>query len=323
MKSLILILGLIVSSSVCCQSIDKKNPGYIRAMGTGESVEIAKNDAFKNAITTIVGSAVLSEKEAVNDKLRKDDLINYSAGYIDRYEIVDTIEKSNGTIVIVDIIVKSSRIHERILNNSQKEKQIDGDRLSTQYATYLKEQQSGDKFLNAILVDYPTRAFEIKQGKHEFKVDTNRNAVLIVPFELKWNYRYLIALNEALAEVRQGDNRSMNRIAVNIKEPGSFFIKKNMHYFNDTSKYNQVKNTFNSDVTLQLKINDDFGNIVFAECYQPSGNFAGVISNNDYVLFGNEVEKETVQIKIKANNKMLEQANNIQLSIESKCFRKS
>jgi len=323
MKSFLVILGLVLSSSVLCQSIDKKNPGYIRAMGTGETVEIAKNDAFKNAITTIVGSAVLSEKEAVNNKLRKDDLINYSAGYIDRYEIIDTIEKPSGTIVIVDIIVKSSKIHERVLNNSQKEKQIDGDRLSTQYATYLKEQQSGDKFLNAILVDYPTRAFEIKQGKHEFKVDSNRNAILIVPFELKWNYRYLVALNETLAEVHQGDNRSMNRIAVNIKEPGSFFIKKNMHYLNDTSKFNQVKNTFNSDVTLQLKINDDFGNIVFAECYQPSGNFAGVTSKNDYVLFGNEVEKETVQIKIKANNKMLEQANNIQLSIESKCFRKS
>jgi hypothetical protein len=323
MKSFLVVLGLIVSSSVLCQSIDRKNPGYIRAMGTGETVEIAKNDAFKNAITTVVGSAVLSERESANNKLTKNDLINYSAGFIDKYEIIDKIEKPNEVILIVDVLVKSSKIHERVISNSQKEKQIDGDRLSTQYSTYVKEQQSGDRYLDAILVDYPSRAFEIKQGKHEFKVDSNRNAVLIVPFELKWNYRYLIALSEALVQVQHGDNKSMNRIAVNIKEPGSFFLKKNMHYFNDTAKFNQVKNTFNSDVTLQLKINDDFGNIVFAECYQPSGNFAGIVSNNDYVLFGNEVEKETVQIKIKANNKMLEQANNIQLSIESKCFRKS
>ena len=117
MKSFILILGLIVSSSVFCQSIDKKNPGYIRAMGTGETVEIAKNDAFKNAITTIVGTAVLSEKEAVNNKMVRDDLINYSAGYIDKYEIVDTIERPNGTVIIIDIIVTSSKIHERLKHN--------------------------------------------------------------------------------------------------------------------------------------------------------------------------------------------------------------
>jgi hypothetical protein len=324
MKLFILVLGLIVSGSVFCQSIDKKNPGYIRAMGTGETVEIAKNDAFKNAITTIVGTAVLSEKEAANNKMVRDDLINYSAGYIDKYEIVDTIERPNGTVIIIDIIVTSSKIHERLLNSSQKEKQIDGDRLSTQYSTYLNEQQTGDRYLNAILVDYPKRAFEIKQGNHEFKVDNNRNSVLIVPFELKWNYRYLIALSEALTQVQHGDKSSPNRITVHIKEPGSFFHKKNTHYFNDAIKFNQVKNTFNSDITLQLKINDAAGNTVFAECYQPSGNFAGnTTGKNVFVLFGNEVEKETVQLKIRANNKILEQAANIQLSVESKCFRKS
>jgi len=323
MKSFILTLGLILSGSVFCQSIDKTNPGYIRAMGTGDTVENAKNDAFKNAITTIAGTAVLSEKEAVTNKLIREDLINYSAGYIDKYEIVDTIERPNGTVIIIDIIVKSSKIHERLLNSSQKEKQIDGDRLSTQYSTYLKEQHSGDRYLNAILVDYPKRAFEIKQGAHEFKVDNNRNSVLIIPFELKWNYRYLIALSEALKQVQYGDNTSMNRVTVHIKEPGSFFHKKNTHYFNDSIKFNQVKNTFNSDITLQLKINDVSGNTIFAECYQLSGNFSGTTGgNNVFVLFGAEVEKETVQFKIRANNKMLEQATDIQLSVESKCFRK-
>jgi hypothetical protein len=209
------------------------------------------------------------------------------------------------------------------LNDSKREKQIEGDRLSTQYSTYLQEQQDGDKFLNAVLLDYPSRAFEIKQGNHEFKVDGNRNAVLIIPFELKWNYRYLIALDEAITQVSQGDKRSTNRVVVSYKEPNAFFVKKNTHYLNDNFKAKQIKNTFNSDVTLQLKINDDSGNVIFAECYTPGGNFAGVTSNNDYILFGNEVEKDTVQLKIRANNKILEQSNNVQLSIESKCFRKS
>ena len=325
MKYVILLLALLtgLAHSQPTSIINKADPNYMRSMGSGKTFEDAKGNAFKNAISFIVGSAILSQQHAQKNQLIKDEIIEYSAGYIDRYEIIDSSTTSMGVTVVVDVIVRSSKIHERLLNASQKEKQIDGDRLSTQYSTYIAEQQSGDRYLNAILVDYPTRAFEIKQGNHEFKVDSNRNAMLIVPFELKWNYRYLIALSEALKQVSQGDVRSMNRVVVTNKEPGSFFLKKNTYYFNDNIKAKQIKNTFNSDVTLQLKINDNEGNVIFAECYTPGGNFAGLTSNDDYVLFGNEVEKDTVQVKLRANNKILEQSNNVQLSIESKCFRKS
>jgi hypothetical protein len=60
-------------------------------VGNGTTLENAKNDAFRNAITMIVGTAVLSERESRKDNLTKDDLINYSAGYVDRYQIINKI----------------------------------------------------------------------------------------------------------------------------------------------------------------------------------------------------------------------------------------
>jgi len=146
---------------------------------------------------------------------------------------------------------------------------------------------------------------------------------LIIPFELKWNYRYLIALSEAISQVTQGDNSSKNRVEVNIKDPNSFLLKKNMHFMNDSNKVNLIRNTFDSrDINLQLIITDSSGKTIFADCYQPSGNFSGITSNNDYVLFGNEVEKETVQVKFKPNNTLIEKASTVKLTIESTCSKK-
>ena len=139
MKYLLIILALFCAGSVYSQpttKIDPKDPGYVRSVGNGTTLENAKNDAFRNAITMIVGTAVLSERESRKDNLTKDDLLNYSAGYVDRYQVTDKIENLNNVTVIVDVIVKSSKIHERVLNTGRTEKQIEGDRLSTQYNTY-------------------------------------------------------------------------------------------------------------------------------------------------------------------------------------------
>jgi len=269
----------------------------------------------------IVGSAVLSERESRKDNLTKDNLINYSAGYIDSYQIVNKIENPNEVIVIVDAIVKSSKIHERVLNTSRTEKQVEGDRLSAQYQTYLDTQKSGDAFLGAILNDYPVRAFEIKQGKHEFKLDTNRRAILIVPFEMRWSYRYLVALNEALGKLQYGDRHSPERVSVVSKNPKDWILgRTDNYYFNDSTQPNQIRSAF-SGIYLQAIIKDNDGSVLFAECYVTPVLFAGG-GQNQYTVFGNDVLEDTVQIPINYKIKpVLEKANSVELSATKTCMK--
>ena len=326
MKYILLILALSLAESVYSEpttKIDTKDPGYVRAMGNGTTLENAKNDAFRNAVTIIVGAAVLSERESRKDTLTKDDLINYSAGYIDRYQIVNKIENPNDVIVIIDVIVRSSKIHERVLNTGSTEKQVDGDRLSTQLNTYLQEQQSGDAFLGAVLNDYPNRAFEIKQGKHEFKLDNNRRAILIIPFEMRWSYRYLVALNESLKKVQHGDNRSPDRIHVVSKNPKDWILgRTDTYYFNDSTQPNQMRNAFRGGVYLQAIIKNGEGNVLFAECYTPNSVFSGENNKGSYTVFGNEVEEDTVQIPINYKIKaVLDKADSVTLSVTKSCLK--
>lgn len=326
MRYLLLVLALFCAESVHSQptaKLDTKDPGYVRSVGNGTTLENAKNDAFRNAITMIVGTAVLSEQESRKDNLTKDDLINYSAGYVDRYQIINKIENPNEVIVIVDVIVKSSKIHERVLNTGRTERQVEGDRLSTQYNTYLQEQKSGDTFLGAVLNDYPNRAFEIKQGKHEFVVDTKRRAVLVVPFEMRWSYKYLVALNESLSKVQYGDKRSPERINVISKNPKDWlFGKTDTYYFNDSLKPEQLKSAFRGEFFIQAKIKDGDGDLIFAECYNPDATFAGANDRGSYTIFGNEVLDNNVQIPINYKIKSaLERADSVELSVTKTCTK--
>lgn len=326
MKYLLIILALFCAGSVYSQpttKIDPKDPGYVRSVGNGTTLENAKNDAFRNAITMIVGTAVLSERESRKDNLTKDDLLNYSAGYVDRYQITDKIENLNNVTVIVDVIVKSSKIHERVLNTGRTEKQIEGDRLSTQYNTYLEQQKSGDAFLGAVVNDYPNRAFEIKQGKHEFVLDSKRRAILIVPFEMRWSYKYLVALNEALGKVQYGDRRSSERINVISKNPKDWmFGRTDTYYFNDGTQPDQLKNTFRSELFIQAKIKDGDGDVLFAECYNTDTTFAGSPDRGSYTIFGNEVLDNHIQIPINYKIKAaLERADSVELSVTKTCMK--
>ena len=122
-------------------------------------------------------------------------MIDYSAGYIDSYTIIDTIVKPGNVVVIMQVVVRSSKIHERILSKGKDEKELDGSKLANQYFTYLNQGKDGDRVLNAVLSDYPKRAFNITQSLHEFKLNSSRNAVLVVPFELRWSKPFLVSLH--------------------------------------------------------------------------------------------------------------------------------
>ena len=56
----------------------------IRTQGRGSTFEEAKNEAFRSAIEIKVGSAIVSEQETFNDKVR-DEIVNYSAGYVYKF----------------------------------------------------------------------------------------------------------------------------------------------------------------------------------------------------------------------------------------------
>jgi len=279
----------------------------IRTQGRGPTFEEAKNEAFRSAIEIKVGSAIVSEQENFNDKVR-DEIVNYSAGYVDKFEIVKQSQSGNGYYVIVDVWVSSSRIQNRILGISKNPKQFDGERIATQYQTYKYNKGNGDKLLNMILNDYPKRAYKVALGNHQLKVDVYRNAVIEIPIEIRWNPNYMISLNETLALLQDGSNgfltRSPGNVVTMFKDPKDLVLGTKSHFkFNDVILTEKIRNTLvTREPRMLLEIKNFDNKTIFAECFTPdalTGKMAPFynIGSDDFLLFyGNNVEKSKIQL---------------------------
>ena len=189
---------------VGCSSVPTRNASTIIVTGTGPTEEIAKQNGFKQAIQIVVGSVVVSEKESQSYKLIKDDILDYSAGYIDYHKVLNSTKLGNLYRVEMEVTVAQSRIAERILKININPNNIKGEQMATTYSTYLKHTDDSNRLLRQVLDSYPKYAYFIKLGDMELKLNGDRKAVIVIPYQVEWNYRFLDALYEVLNYSKEG-----------------------------------------------------------------------------------------------------------------------
>ena len=314
------LLILTLALSMCVSNAMEKTSGsnaqekYTRVLGTGKTEEEAKLNGFKIAIQIVVGSVVVTEKEAKNNFLARDEVANYSAGYIDDYKIIDSTVTSSGYTLIMDVLVKNSKIAEQILNVSKGNAGLEGDRLSNQYKSYLNERQSGDNFVNTVLGNYPKNAFNVKVDKVEFKLDAYRNSILIIPYQVRMNYKWLESFRESLKVVEDGDSHSPGSIKVTVKKPDDWFGNTSTYNFNDLNRMNGVINIINDPLNILVKIVDYSGNTLYSRCMQ-APKFVryneSLTSGNDATVRGQDVFDQYAQLTIGPDSPMFNKLNSM------------
>jgi hypothetical protein len=318
MKSVV-IMALLAVMSVCANSQTTKP---IRVTGVGSTFEEAKDNAFAKAIEFEVGAAVLSEKHSRNDIMVRDEIIKYSAGYVEDYKVITRTGDNYTTYITLDVYVKSSKIHERLLGSGTSSGVINGDKLATQYSTYMGQKLAGDKFLEAVLRDAPERGYVVTQGKPNFMLTLQREAVVVVPYSIKWNYNYLTALNEALSKIEDGSSgeffstlcmcyKSPERIAIASKAPGSIFGSTKTYHFNDEVRAKQIQSAFTNarEQKLKIKILTDDGKTLHSECFNLRKTFSGKHDRHVFAFWGNTVEEGIVEIVMNKNSLLSKEFN--------------
>ncbi len=251
------------------------NSGYVKVTGEGSSLEEAKKNGFVKAIEIQIGVLILSERESNKYSLLRNDILAYSSGYVDDFKIVSHHYANNQHVVALEVKVASSKLSQRLLGGGTSVGDVDGARHATQYESYLNTKASGDALLSAILNDYPARAYYIKQWPHQFKVDAQRNGVLVVPYEMGWNFNYLTSFNEAMSvleEDKRWYGQSYGKVIVDVMDPNSalswvLISKRNEYKFNDLSLVNKLGETLDAKyVMIYVKVSDSYGNIIYHEC---------------------------------------------------------
>lgn len=312
MKKLLLALCLVVPLA-----------NAIQVSGEGATFEEAKLNAFKTAIEFEAGTIVVSEREANNYKLAKNDILVYSSAYISNFKVINSFKINNQVHVVLDVNVASNKIANRILGVGSSPSVIDNTQ-DARYQSYIDNKRKGDVILTQVMRDYPTKAFTVTQGVHKLAVDVYRNGMLEIPLELKWNYNYVVSLNDTLAMLQDGSNGlftpSPGNITVMVKDPKDYVLgKKSVYKFNDVVVVDSLKNFFlNNQPRIQVRITGR-NQVLYKNCYVPD-SFAGkqkpfFSAGNDLILYGNQVEKNIIKIELNNMPTLLRDAERIDLAV--------
>lgn len=252
----------------------------IRITATGSTFEEAKSIAFNRAIEYVVGSVILNEKESTNSKLVRHETLNHSSGYVDNYTVIKSTSNGKSVTVEMDVVIKNSRIANRILYNSKSESNINGDKLATQYSTYLNSRKSVGSIITPILNDYPQRAFTMKKVDTNFGLDIYNNARLVAKYKIDWNYEWTMAMDEALRIASSPrDNRiAQEKIKITKREPNSWIGSKNVYYFSDAKFYEMVYDKLKPTLGFYAKVKDGHGNTVACNLLRSNGVYTMITS---------------------------------------------
>lgn len=312
MRTFVLLVGLLLSA---CSSVPE-NKRFITVIGTGVTVDAAKYNAFNKAVEQEVGLVIMANRNIRNDVMIKNEILTHSAGYVDDFKIKQSSYNNGQYVVVVDVMVASSKIAERVLNAGGSTSNLEGNRLSTQYKTYLNNQQSSVEFLENVLSEFPSKAFSVtnpqtKCGKNMaaycFKLDMYNNAVFEVPFEFRWNYNYLTALNETL-KVVQNEKPGYESVVIISKHPSRIIGSTNLYYFHDMDKLNRIKRRLTTTIYIRAVIKDYNGNVVFSQCSPPV--YQRINAEARAIIDGNEVVRETLILTIAKNHQNIQRLNN-------------
>ena len=304
---------------VGCASVDSGAKGYLKVDCVGNTIEQAKINCFNKAVEIAVGSVVVAGTEARNNNLVKYEILKHSAGYVDDYRIITQTSENTKTKLVMAVKVRDSKIAERIMNVQTVTGKVQGDKLSDQYASFMQNKATGDRLLNTILTDYPRYAFNVEKGKIQYQININRDPVIIVPYKVTWNYKYLQALNETLSLTKDAKNRGLLQESVSVisKDPNAWVVgSTDTYYFNDAQRAKTIKSRFIDRMYVHVKFKDFNGNVLISGC--DSGVFLNATHTMDpFVINGNYVIDEEMNITIRTNKHKIERIADAELSFSN------
>jgi len=281
----------------------------ITITSAGETFEEAKLNGFRTAVEYKLGTFVISEREQQNYKLVRNNIQTYSAGYVDSFRILSTVQGDKSVTLVMEVTVAESKLRDFLLTEPTNINQFNGTSHQAQIDTYFYEREKGDDLIRKLFSHYPKHAFSLRQRPYQLKTDYHRGIILVVPYEMRWNYNFLTALNETMRHTQDSEYQffrpKYGRVIVQSKDPRDYILgNTSIYYFNDLNRIRLVKElmTGENEPRLLLTVSNLRRETIINTCVFPryltgkQRSFYGIGQLKELEIFGNEVE--TFEIKV-------------------------
>lgn len=330
-----LLLVFLVSLLTACAHTTPQEEKPLRVVGKGPTYEAAKQSAFRDAIELKVGLMVLSERETANFIQTRNDILVYSAGFIDNYKVINRVDSPTTVYVTMDIWVSSTKLSNRLLNTNNSIQSFDASRHVAQTTSIQQERHQSAQMLLEVMNEYPTRAYKLQQLPYKLSVDKNNRTILSIGYKLNYDYNWLQSVNAALLKFSDGTNAVNNFFNGNViaaqaeaviisKNPNALLVGEKKHYtFSNTNNFEIFRNSFldGNEVRIGLKFYDSNHKVIHHSCWVPwfmhnrsnTGSFYGMVDRNRFVVWGNSYEDASIDVAVEGN--LLQRIRHIEIVI--------
>ena len=239
---------------------------YLQVQASGADQQQARDQAFRLAVEQAVGSLLVSETEVRNNDVMRNEILNYSSGYVHDFKIVSEKRAANGIELVIDVWVKHSTIADRVLHIGRDSAKLESDRIAEQIRSIQHERAMADRLLATVLNDFPKRSFDIRLEPSRVLMTPNRQTHLEIPMVIGWNEKYVSSLREVIAQINQRPDCDSWLKTCNLASLIS--VAGVTGYFDDTGAYDLMhKEMVMTQPQIHVRIHDQQGQVRFQGCY--------------------------------------------------------
>ena len=306
------ILALLASNVVA-------NP--VRTIGVGATEDAARRHAFQRAIESKVGTLILSETVVRNNNLVKDEVFDFSSGYVNKFKVLSVEQRGGQYIVEADVWVSDSKLKNRIITKNRSDSSVDGLVLNERIVSYQQTKQQGDRLVAKAVEYYPYRSFDVQLRNSDFKLDSNRQPYFVAQVSVTWSEGFIKALQEALSRTQDADkdNASSTVMIANAPNDDNFFrpnARRN-YYFNDRNALQTLKTTFERRAPVLVVSFNQSGKNIHSACINlPTDRYYAQARIDDIRV--KTFQKDLISVTVPLYNVDVQSVTDVKLSVIGK-----
>ncbi len=131
----LIALPLLVPVLARAQDAADSDRVWVTVTGFGASDEEARRSAWATAVSQVVGTLVDSETVIENDQLIRDEVLEFSDGYIETFNILSRTEEDGVVTLQMEALVRRNMVRRRLRELAVIEVAVDGLGLAAQIQT--------------------------------------------------------------------------------------------------------------------------------------------------------------------------------------------
>lgn len=161
----------------------------VTVQGLGRNQDEAQDQALRLAVKQAIGATILSETtvDRVQQELRGAHLVNHSSGIVDRFEVLRTGSDAQGRVTMdLRVWVRRSRLADGLFGTQTNTTQIQGPQIAATLDSESRQRDSSGALIQAGLVGFPERAFQVKVRRYSWQSAGGSVAHLAVDLDLEW-----------------------------------------------------------------------------------------------------------------------------------------